>query len=484
MFNIEVTPPKLFYILVSLVITNLNFYLDTQSIFVRLTAWRIFFLQISFIAFVMLSSNPYSFIALTIFHVLLLDIDKLDLLTKCIILIDLVILSILIFYNSIANNVELIIMGLFFCRVICLIPLVLTKRFNLNKLLTHFPLVLFLFHLFLVQYPDQAHAVLFFIIMMLVSISILVSSWLAKVEEIRKMLFLLSFLPILLSWSSFVFTFFSYFLLVLVLFFFSYINVIGKTIFSRDKEWVQLIPLYLFIYLISPLPGSPLFFIFIDFLKVAPLSTTALLIQGIWFLFYTVSLHFIYETMLAESQERNTNINPVKIVIFIFAVILLSIVFVERFYIYKTLNFWIQNTSFYTFQKAIEEVGFRFFIIGIPFASIFAFIISYTLRKNDIVHMIKEYLLLRFYGTIKILNDTSIYNNIYSSILRSLFLLITFPNILYCSIYQRANFLLDILCKFSVKISRDIGNLKILGELFLILGLLFISLLLTYEGHI
>lgn len=422
-----------------------------------------------------------SYLFFTLYFIFFYNLEDIGFYSRLMLLIDLTILILLQFYKNEVMPFELGILALFLVRVILFIPLILRDRIKLNFLLSQYPIIILLIDLMVRKFHIvEVNTVSFFTSSILLSGFIMLEALFSNILSIRIRLLSLSFLPILLAWAIKPFSFLSLFLLVVIALFFSFIHLNGKVIYSRDNKWVQLVPMYFFAFLISPLPGSPFFFALIDQLKVSNYSTLFFVVVSVWLIIYTFLLLAVVEGKLEDDRGQDLSINPVRVILFLIGIILVTVCFVERFYLYELLNSISFTLSFYNFSNQVKEMGFRFYIVGLPFLSLFSILVFYSLRHNDYFVGGKEAIKMRYYYFFKNIFDSQSYSAIGNIVTQSSFFILRTPVISIKKVSNNLNRVLLTIYNFFFKVSKDIDHLKVGTQFILILFILLIALLLTY----
>ncbi len=190
-------------------------------------------------------------------------------------------------------------------------------------------------------------------------------SW-KKDVVLRRNIQWLSFYLIILSWFFCGMSLYSYIWLWVVLIYFLYNYVLGDVLIIENRLIARQVVAYLMLFIISVVPGSPIFFTLLDFLRSD--SGWFSLHVGIVFLWIILITNFslrLVEEDLQQSSEIS-QINFFRLLLVVFSLIILVWILIDRYSFYQ----WLNNNWQLSTTLSDDVKSFKWGILFIPFASL------------------------------------------------------------------------------------------------------------------
>jgi hypothetical protein len=248
-------------------------------------------------------------------------------------------LIMLLNYNDVLGGAELLsfIVLLMIFRVIIFLPNVFKGLMTLSEIVIRQGALIFLITLFVKKFELPVPFSEIVILMFTLSVLIQLFSILGRFAQIRAKLNAISFTPLLILFSFAEYVLWNQIFYIVVALYFLYVQVEGVAIKSKNAVWIRLFPQYFLSYLILPLPGSPLFFLMSDYLKMYQQNATVLLIIFFWVFVLTGTIVISLESRL-KIEDRSLYVNPIKM-LYVFAGMVIALLFLsDRYLLYKYIN--------------------------------------------------------------------------------------------------------------------------------------------------
>lgn len=369
---------------------------------------------------------------------------------------------------------------LFLIRLLLLIPNVFLSLSSINEIIIRQGVVLYLLSLYVKTFSFFTLSSTYFVILLSVSIALQIFSILSKKNITRTSLNALSFAPVLMlmTFSEQVIWVQSLYLLVSI--YFLYVEVEGVALKSKEVLWLILFPQYFITFLVLPLPGSPMFFLLVDYLKMIQPSVFSLLIVFIWVLVLTLAIVVSVEGRI-NTENRSKYINPIKLVYLIIGMIGVILFVSDRFIFYKLINELTNYTVLSTMKFKLDGVGFRFFMVGIPLVSVFSVILFYSFRNHPYAKVVTEQIELFSYRKLSSVQSGEVFTRWAEMFSRTIKGIISAPLLFADLVVKIISYVIYVLRNFLYKLSFDLNRMPMSIQFLTVIVVTFIVFMVAYS---